>query len=359
VFVWTQSHSTHPTIDVSLFKNRAFSAGAFSVAMAFFALQGATFYLAYYLQAIRGYTPLNAGIALIAVAAAVMISAPASARLSSRVGPGVVAGSGLAIFGVALASYGLATQTMPVVFVELILAGTGLGMGLTMSPATNAIMNAVPREKAGAGAAVNNTVRQVAGALGVAILGSILAVSFRSDLGSNTPREVAAQLDSLGAASSSQLPPQERVSTYVSKDTSQSIGNALDFVGQATRVLQERVSSTNLPPAQRAELQARAQADLKKFVDATRSSFMSAMHITSVIGGLMAFLGAFVAWRYLPGRAEFGEVNGPGPPPADAAAAPTADGEHRPQHLDATALPVPEHAEHEPQHLDGSSRTRP
>lgn len=314
VFVWTQQRSTHPTIDVSLFKNRAFSAGAFAIAMAFFALQGSTFYLAYYLQAIRGYSPLNAGLALIAVAVAVMTAAPLSARLSARFGPGVVTGSGLAILGVTLASYGLATQYMPVLLVELLLVGTGLGMGLTMSPATNAIMNAVPREKAGAGSAVNNTVRQVAGALGIAILGSILAVSFRSHLGADTPKQLAQRLDQPSSVVS-QLPPRDRVGSYVEADTSQSIGNALPFAEKATRALRSRgQATTSVPTATPAQLRKQAGADIGEFVGSAKSSFMSAMNITSVLGGLMAILGAFVARRFLPSRKEFGDTYGPGAP---------------------------------------------
>lgn len=147
LFIWTQARSTHPTIDVTLFKNRAFSGGALTIATAFFALQGATFYLAYYLQSIRGYTPLNAGYALVAVAVAVMIAAPMSARLSGRFGPAAVTGFGLLSFGIVLGGYGLATAYMPIWVVLLMLTGTGLGLGLTMSPATNAIMHAVPRTK--------------------------------------------------------------------------------------------------------------------------------------------------------------------------------------------------------------------
>ncbi|MBN9618164.1 MAG: MFS transporter, partial [Actinobacteria bacterium] len=99
LFIRGQARSTHPTIDVRLFRNRRFSAGAFAIGTAFFALQGSTFYLAYYLQAVRGYSPLLAGTALIAVAVAVMVAAPLSTRLSARFGPRMVTGSGLTIFG--------------------------------------------------------------------------------------------------------------------------------------------------------------------------------------------------------------------------------------------------------------------
>ena len=336
LFARIQARSKNPTIDVSLFKNRAFSAGAFAIATAFFALQGSTFYLAYYLQAIRGYTPLNAGVALIAVAAAVMTAAPLSARLSARFGPGAVAGTGLLIFGVTLAAYSLVTPTMSVYVVEVMLAGTGLGMGLTMSPATNAIMNAVPREKAGAGSAVNNTVRQVAGALGVAILGSILAVTFRADLGSGTPRTVAAELDR-PAAIVSHLPAKDRVGPLVDKDTSQSIGNALDFVGKAGAALQDRSSAAapgTLSPAQVKQERVRAQAIIGKFVASAHDAFMSAMHITSLLGGLVGLLGGLVAWRFLPNRREFRHMTGGGAGPPAAPGAPVAD------HVDARPQPA-------------------
>ena len=299
IFVWTQARSAHPTIDVSLFRNRQFSSGAFAIAMTFFALQGSTFYLAYYMQAIRGYSPLLAGTALVAVAGAVMMSAPLSAKLSAKFGSRVVTGAGLMIFGLALASYSLATQTMPVWVIELVLVGFGLGMGLTMTPATDAIMSAVPREKSGAGSAVNNTVRQVAGALGVAILGSIVAVVFRNHLGSSTPADVAARLDR-PAAVVAQLPSNERVTPLVTNDTGQSIGNALTFAGQAGEALHARAAS--VPPAQTAQQAPRARTELTGFVASSKSSFMSAMRVTSLFAALAAILGALVAFRFLPAR---------------------------------------------------------
>ena len=356
LFVWTQKRSTHPTVDMSLFANRAFSAGSFAIAMAFFALQGATFYLAYYLQAVRGYSPLSAGLCLIAVAAAVMTAAPLSARLSARFGPSKVAGSGLVIFGLALAGYGVVGQTTPIWAIEIILVGTGAGLGLTMSPSTNAIMSAVPREKAGAGSAVNNTVRQVAGALGVAILGSILAVLFRGNLGIDAPHQVAATLDQ-PAAVVQQLPAGQRVGTYVSGDTSQSIGDALPFAQKAEQALQRRQAASDVKASP--QQVATARAALGGFVDDTRSSFISAMRLTSVLAGLMAWVGAAVAFRYLPDRRAFAQSGELAPQaegetitPVDATRDDTVDLAQvgQPRHLDAETPPVPEHAGHASQH---------
>jgi EmrB/QacA subfamily drug resistance transporter len=306
LFVYLEKRSTHPTIDVNLFRNRQFSAGTVAIALTFFALMGSTFYLAYYLQAVRGYTALAAGVALVAVAAAVMISAPLSARLSRRFGPRVVAGSGLTIFGLSMVSYAFSTRTMPQWAIEIQMFGMGLGMGLTMAPATNSIMSAVPREKAGAGSAVNNTVRQVAGALGVAILGSVLAVAFRSHLGSDAPATLAAQLDQ-PAAVVSKLPSSAQVSTYAKSDTSESIGNVLEFVGNAGAALQHRADLVGgtVPPAQVAAQRQQAQQAIGVFVGDAKDSFVSAMHVTSLFAGIFGLLGSLVAFIWLPGRREF------------------------------------------------------
>jgi EmrB/QacA subfamily drug resistance transporter len=322
LFVYLQGHSTHPTIDVHLFQNRHFSAGVASIAVAFFVLMGSTFYLAYFLQAVRGYTALAAGVALVAVAAAVMIAAPLSARLSARFGPRAVTGAGLAIFGVTMAAYGLSTRTMPQWIVEVLMVGFGLGLGLVMTPATNAIMSAVPREKAGAGAGVNNTVRQVAAALGVAVLGSLLAVAFHNDLGSDTPERLAAQLDQPLVAVA-RLPPDARVSTYIKRDASESIGGALEYIGNAASALQQRdkLAIGSAPPVQ-VEQRARAQEAIGAFVDDAKDSFMSAMRITSLVAGLISLLGCVAAFAFLPTRSEHALQITPTSAPVDEPAVP-------------------------------------
>jgi hypothetical protein len=241
-----------------------------------------------------------------------------------------VTSAGLLIFAVVLACYGLVTQHMPMWVVELMLAGTGLGMGLTMSPATNAIMTAVPREKAGAGAAVNNTVRQVGGAIGVAVLGSILAVLFRSHLGAEAPQRLAATLDQ-PAAVVARLPADQRASTYVTPDTSQSIGDALPFVGQVTGALHQRAVAGGTPAS--AAQQVAAQAAIGGFVDDARSSFIAAMRLTSLVAGIVAGLGAIVAFVFLPNRRQFSDLVSGGP---GGASGPSSADEPEPQHAAVT-----------------------
>lgn len=298
-FVWQQSRSTHPTIDVRLFRDRHFASGSVAIALTFFTLTGATFYLAYFLQAVRGYTALAAGVAMIAVAAAVMVTSPLSAKLSARLGSRLVAGLGLTIFGVTFCLYVLTTATMPQWVIELLMVGIGAGMGLTMTPATNAIMGAVPREKAGAGSAVNNTVRQVASALGVAILGSIVTVVFQHHLGTDTPERTAAALDRPAAVAN--LPQAQQVAPLVTAHTSQSIGNALEFAGRAAQVVENRATAGHLSPAQQAQARAEAEPVIGQFVADSKSAYMSAMHVASVFAGLVALVGAALAFGFLPG----------------------------------------------------------
>jgi DHA2 family integral membrane protein (MFS transporter) len=226
-------------------------------------------------------------------------------------------------FGIALISFAFVSATTPQWVLEVQMFVLGAGMGLTMTPATNAIMSAVPREKAGAGSAVNNTVRQVAGALGVAILGSVLAVVFRGDLGSNAPAQLAAKLDQ-PAAIVSTLPKNAQARTYVQGDSSQSIGNAFEFVGDAGAALQQRAKlpiAAALTPAQRATAKATAQKDIDSFISSSKSSFVDAMGVTSILAGAAALLGAGVAFRYLPGRRETAELAGRVQAPAETAMA--------------------------------------
>ena len=299
VFVVLERRSSHPTIDMTLFKNRQFASGGLVIALAFFALQGATFYLAYFLQAIRGYTALAAGVALIAVAAGQMIGAPLSNRFSARFGTRMVTGTGLLLVTISMAGYGFAKESTPQWMIEVLMFLLGFGLGITMAPATTAIMSAVPREKAGAGSAVNNTVRQVAGALGVAVLGSILAVVFRGHLGSDTPAQLASRLDQ-PAAVVQQLPNCPTVGSFVHKDTSESIGAALEYVSSAGKALQCRATASgqSVSPAQRAQ----ATAAITSFVDESKDSFVHAMNVTSLFAAAIALLGSIIGFLFLPGR---------------------------------------------------------
>jgi len=181
-FVFRELHVTNPLIDVRVFRHRAFSAASSAIALTFLALFGSLFGLTQYLQLVHGYTPLSAGVRALPFAAAVMVAAPLSSRLVHRLGIRAVIPTGLAAMGGGLL---LLTQTTPTTsysFLALCVAIMGVGMGLVMAPAGESIMSVLPSEQYGAGSAVNDTVQELGGSLGIAVIGSIIASSFRHGL---------------------------------------------------------------------------------------------------------------------------------------------------------------------------------
>lgn len=267
VFVLLQRRRTEPVLDVTLFRNPAFSAACAAVTLVFFALFGTVFFLSFYLQYAREYSPLEAGVRLLPVAVAMSFFAPRSAALVRRFGAKAVCAGGLLAVSVAFGSYRLVDETTPIWALSLVLFLQGAGMAHVMAPATESIMSTVPRERAGAGSAVNSTLRQVGGALGVAVLGSVLAASYRSGIS--------------GALTAYPARAQELAG--------ESIGGTLLLAEQ-------------LPAAAADVLQRQAV-----------SAFVDAMHLTALCSSLVALVGAAVVVRWLPGRASAQETAVPEP----------------------------------------------
>jgi Na+/melibiose symporter-like transporter len=174
------------------------------VTLVFFAMLGMLFALTQYLPFVLGYDPLQAGLRITPVALGIIAGAGSSTRLASRLGSKIIVSWGLTVVagGLGLLStidtgsgYGLVAAALIVL---------GYGMGTAMAPATEAIMGAVPKDNAGVGSAVNDATRQVGGALGVAILGSLLSTGYTSSMEgvtANLPAPAAsAANDSVGAA---------------------------------------------------------------------------------------------------------------------------------------------------------------
>lgn len=181
-FIVWELHTGRPMLDVRLFANRRFSAGAGAIAAAFLVLYGALFLFTQYLQFVRGYSALQAGLRLTPLAVGLMIGASNSHRLVHRFGTAKVVAGGLIL--VALTAAGLArldTGTAGWVF-ALGLVILAIGMGNTMAPATEAVMGSVPEANAGVGSAINDTSRQVGGALGIAVLGSLFNAAYAAQM---------------------------------------------------------------------------------------------------------------------------------------------------------------------------------
>ncbi|MFN8169650.1 MAG: MFS transporter [Candidatus Nanopelagicales bacterium] len=190
-FLLFERRTTHPSLDLSLFKIRSFSVPLAGVSLAFAALQGSLLFLAFYYQIVRGWSPLQSGLLTLPFAVGQLLAAPRSAKMVQRFGARRVIA-----FGVSCASVGmLLIATLPVdaPVWYLILTGFifGFGLGNTIAPSTTRMTLATPPARSGSGSAVQNTVRQVAAALGVAIISSIVAVVYANNL---TPKLEASAL---------------------------------------------------------------------------------------------------------------------------------------------------------------------
>jgi EmrB/QacA subfamily drug resistance transporter len=205
-FVWWELHTDEPMLDVSFFKNPRFTAASSAISLVFFAMFGFTFLLTQYFQFVLGYTAMETGVRFLPLAVTLMIVAPLSARVVEQLGSKVVVATGLGLVALAMVlciGLDVGTPYSQIVWRMLLLA---VGMGLTMAPATDSVMGSLPLAKAGVGSAVNDTTRQVGGALGVAIVGSVMASIYGSKIvdlfaGTNAPAEaVTAAKGSLGGA---------------------------------------------------------------------------------------------------------------------------------------------------------------
>ena len=181
-FVWWELHYSSPMLDMRFFKNPRFTAASLAIALTFFSLFGSLFLLTQYLQSVHGFSPLKAGALLIPQAAVLMVVAPASAYMVQRFGNKLVVGFGLLVVAVALAGFALLQAGSPLWEIIVVTIVMAIGMGNVMAPATDSIMGSLPREKAGVGSAMNDTTRQTGGAIGVAVLGSILASKYRATI---------------------------------------------------------------------------------------------------------------------------------------------------------------------------------
>jgi hypothetical protein len=183
-----------------------FSAASGAVTVSFFTLFGFIFLITQYFQFVRGYGPLSTGVRLLPVALSVGVGSVAGTQLAVRAGTKLIVTTGLvamAVFYGWVAATTGASLSYGVIAAQMVLYG--IGMGLTSAPATESIMGAISRRKAGVGSAVNDSTRLVGGTLGVAVIGSVYASVYASRLTATLPagvpgRVAAAAHQSVGAA---------------------------------------------------------------------------------------------------------------------------------------------------------------
>jgi EmrB/QacA subfamily drug resistance transporter len=264
-FAAWELHTPDPMLDLRFFKQRGFSAGAGGITLNFFAMFGMFFLLTQYLQLVLGYDPLQAGVRVVPFALTIMVAAPSSARVAERIGTrGVVAmgqcllGSGLLL----LATCGVHTGYGRLVVALVVMAA---GTGLTVAPCTASIMSSLPMRKAGVGSAVNDTTRELGGALGVAVLGSLVASQYTGKLG-----------PALGA-----LPAPLRAAAR------NSLGEALQVAARIGGPEGARLANT------------------------ARVAFTHGLHTALVVAAVVAFGGAGLIARFMPAQVSVGATPGP------------------------------------------------
>ena len=180
IFGWWESHYKYAMLPISVFKNRSFTTASLAITLTVFAIGGTMFFLSQYYQTIRGYDTLLAGFASLPQALTFFVASQQAVRISKRftAKQAISLGIGLAAAGMLLMGLTFHVDTPYIITVvgQILLS---LGMGMAVSPATNVIMSSVPSEKAGVGSAVNDTTRELGGALGVAILGAVMFTRYR------------------------------------------------------------------------------------------------------------------------------------------------------------------------------------
>lgn len=268
LFIVHEVRVEHPMLDVRLFTNLRFTAASGSVTSAFFALFGFIFLVTQYFQSVRGYGALETGTRMLPVAGSIAVASLIGPRLAVAIGSKIVVAAGLVSMSIAFgwsATVGASTSYAQVVGAMVFL---GLGIGLTSTPATEAIMGVVAPEKAGMGSAVNDATREIGGTLGVAVIGSIALSVYRDGL--------------IGAPLPDQM-----------------MDPARDSIGAATEVAQ-RVSQTLGDAGVRA-------AD--QLTDLARTAFIDGFNTGCAVASVVAALAALLTLIFLPAHPGSGRVD--------------------------------------------------
>jgi predicted MFS family arabinose efflux permease len=263
VFVAVERRAQHPMLDLSLFKDRRFSAASGAVTVTFFALFGFIFLITQYFQFVRGYGALSTGARILPVALSIAVASVVGALLAPRIGTKTVVTGGLLLFGASflwISTVAVDASYAAVIVPQMVMMG--LGMGFISTPATESILLVLPPARAGVGSAVNDATRELGGTLGVAVVGSVFSSVYAAHLAEGAWSQAGPEV----------------------------LERAGDSVGAATTIA-----------ASRPEL-----------AQALQDAFMSGLHTASLMVGLLCIAGAVVGAFALPGRGTHVPADEPG-----------------------------------------------
>jgi EmrB/QacA subfamily drug resistance transporter len=276
-FLWWERRTAEPMLDLSFFRSARFSVGTVAVSVAFFALLGGIFALTQYLQFAHGYSAIEAGAVMSPLALGLIMGAGSSNRAVGRLGTARVVAAGLVGIGTLLALTLLWQPNTSTLWLLAWFFALALSMGWVMAPATDAVVGAVPAARSGVASAMNTVARMVSGALGVAVVGSLVNSLYSDDLsdsiGSLPPAAQDAAKESIGAASAvaAQAPPE--VGRGLFSAASDAFVSAMGIglaVGAAMAVVTAVVVARLLPGSARAastESAPAGQADTPRMAD--------------------------------------------------------------------------------------------
>ncbi len=203
-FVRWERVTPHPMLPLSFFADRRFSVGSGVITMSFFVLFGWFFLFGLYLQFARGYSPLEAGFATLPSAAMFVLVSPRSAMVAERIGAGRTISYGFVFVGLGMVVMSVIGVDTPYLVLVVGMVLLSAGMAVVAAPATGNIISAVPLNRAGVASAVNDTTRELGGALGIAVFGTIANSAYRSNIdlgGLELPAGATAEAqESIGAA---------------------------------------------------------------------------------------------------------------------------------------------------------------
>ena len=258
-------HNRHPMLELRLFQNPRFAVSSGGITLVFFAMFGSFFMLAQYFQGVVGWSPLGAALRLLPFSAVMMVIAPNTPKLVGRLGANRVGALGLTSVAIGMLGTRLFFDVDTTYWVMLVVIFfLAAGMAMTMTPMTTQLMAAVPRDRAGMGSATNDTTRELGGALGVAVLGSLLTSQFADG--------VASAVDGLPAA--------------VREEAEGGLGGVMGL------------NARGLVP--------------DSVVETAKQSFVDGFGLATAVSAVVVVIAAVVVYRFLPSDRNSIEVSGEG-----------------------------------------------
>ncbi len=256
-FVSWERRVEHPMLPIDFFRDRGFALGLIAISLAFFVMFSFMFTQMLHFQLVRGHTAFQAAIRFLPLPLGLMPAAANSDRLCEKFGNNNVVAIGLTLIAVAMLIFTTVEIDTEYIRLALIFFLIGMGMGLTMAPSTTLVMDSIPQEKAGVGSATNDASREIGGAFGIAITGSVLNEVYQSRV------EIPVGLEQYSAVATESFPAAIQIGLDLL-----SIGDVLG----------------------------------SQLIESSRLAFMDGMTAAAAVAAVVALINAILVKMYMPNR---------------------------------------------------------